>query len=463
MGQAIKTLLTDSINLMIQDVKSISTIRDLETKNRHEKDLKVLNNLHGEIEIMLHQLETSHDIWEDLKRFVRFIFWLENFQNEYRLKLTDEDKINRTFYVDNINRFFFHCMNHLHSFDYKLRMDLKSNEKSMERSVYLSLFLEEEISKQELCEYFKSFNINPQLFVSTIGDLIVDVSENQYWPKLRLDNMSRISNNFKREAIQIINNELSLRIAPKFENPSIINVSFLNFNTDITTHNHNQTNTINNLNKTIHHNVTNINHNTTNCQVDFENIIKENSITESKGTKTKKAKSNKLNPEINWTIIEKHFKEFFDLPILHGEKIPSNDIDILILNLQKCKNKSLIPESINNFFGNDFNKKLFRLYLWVITNPKYDSSVIPKTKHTDFMRRWDIVFGNGDLKTYTLIDFMGGKNSRKDKVENLSQYKDMHFDLRQKSHDLLNNEMSYKNITFQETRNFIEKIIELAK
>lgn len=464
MGQAIKTLFSDSMNLVVKDIKSIGIIMDLDRKKQAKKELVVLKYLRNEIESRLELLESSYDVWEDLKRFVDFIFWLENFQNEYRSKITDEDKIKRTFYVDTINRFFFHCMAHLHQFDSKLRTELSAKELSRERAVYLSIFLKEEIAKQELCEYFRSFGKDHQLEVSSIGDLIEETTDTKHWPQLKLGKDSRIVNFFKKEEIQHVKNELSFRIAPQLNVSNIDYTSILNLDINLNSvnsiHSYNQKNISNNVNKTIHHN---INNNTFNYQCKNEKIDLEKLKPESKKTKTKKAKSLDPIPQIKWNQLEKFFLEFFNLPILDGEKIPSNDIHDMINELQKSKNQKLPPDSITKFFRSVFNRKLFRLYLRVITDPTYQTSLIPYKKQSEFMKRWDIYFGHKNLKTYTLNDFIGAKASRKDKVETLKHHSNRYFEIKQKLNNLKNNEKNYNSISFRETRIFIDKILELAK
>lgn len=413
------------MNQMIKDFKSIGIFKNLETKKNDAKDLK---NLRGEIELKLHHLETSHDIWEDLKRFVNFLFWLENFQNEYRSKITDEDKIKRTFYVDTINRFFFHCMAHLHQFDSKLRIELSSKELSRERAVYLSLYLQEEIAKQELCEYFRSFGKNNQLQVSSIGDLIEELSEINYWPKLRLDQNSRISSDVKKEEIQNIKNELSIRISPQFNTATVIN------------------------------NTTNNNYHS--CDNNFEQ--NEKLKEEKKVVAKTKFKSDKNVAHIEWQHLLRWFEDFFDIPFLKNNDVKKPEIKQLWEILQKKSYDGKLPKSIIYFFKNDMNRRVFLIFLKHISESQDNNAPIPDSSYSIFANRWSSNLKIENMKYDTVKNFLGNKECR-DYLFNLKSYKENFHEIENSINELKSDQLRMEKTFHNNLLPFFTNILDICK
>jgi hypothetical protein len=202
MGQAIKTIITDASILIKKEILSIDLIQNIQRRNLEKKDLKVLEELYKEGRSIIQQLENSYDTKKDLEKLVDSLIRLEHFHITYRANITEMDKINRTFYVDNVNQIYFECFKYLYLFDMILRLSLRSEENKILKAFYLSLFPKETKSKIELNEIINKNEFQPEIVISLICDLILEFCPNEKCPTILLDDLSRISDEIKHQTFE---------------------------------------------------------------------------------------------------------------------------------------------------------------------------------------------------------------------------------------------------------------------
>lgn len=196
-------------------------------KELSKKDYKKLNSLQDESIEYVITLDYSYDIEKNIKTFIRFCNYINSFNLENRLILTEDDINCRTRYVDSINSIYYNLINHLNEFNLLLKSEIDATNSSL-KLVYLTFFLEEIEVKNNIINLIQKRSYGSNVTLSELDDLIDNYHNNNLWPNLGGYSYHRINVNVSRSYITIKEKVQKLNFSVAAQ-PNIISTS-INWN-----------------------------------------------------------------------------------------------------------------------------------------------------------------------------------------------------------------------------------------
>lgn len=126
------------------------------------------------------------DNLENLQEFIHLSLRVNQFYTGYILDITDKDRIQKTSYVDGLYTIYFRLKQCRDSMFEALKGSLFVENNSINKTLFLSCYLRDELSKELVQEEFLNSEYNAGVFVSKVHDRMDSLSCEKLWPDLVL-------------------------------------------------------------------------------------------------------------------------------------------------------------------------------------------------------------------------------------------------------------------------------------
>lgn len=440
MGQFLKDTL---LKLLLDENEIISSKANKDSgMNRVDRDNLVV--LKKKAERFLKLTNHTGNCTSDLERYVHLFTELFFLNEEHREILMNNDNLERTEYVDSVNKILYNLSDHLSFFMVLMKNSLFSLADPKVDLVYKSMFFTFDECKDQISKLLPKKTKDAELFVSDVVKTIKRISKDLQWPihgsidKVQFFNIQLVEVNSVVTKIRemaelplieevISDQELNLQkkethVQVHINNPQFYNVQNINVDAEVT-HYHQKSETL-----------------------PLEKPTSDKEPTE---------RSEKIvyDTRIKWDQFGKLLTEWIKIPVLNNCKV--TDVEVLELIESLKERRKHKAESLENLFKDNFNRRLFLLFLTSITIEQ-GNNIIPKNHYSEFLRKWSSVF-NRVMKKDLISDFLGEKPS-KDTRRNLNGYKKQSLELRQDIDAFLNDSKENSTIVYTETENYLKYI-----
>lgn len=359
----------------------------------------LLHKLTNDTEYYLNTIEYTGNPKTDLITYVNLFFELKTIDQNYRQEISEECKVKRTFYVDEVNRLYYKMKKYLLFFDTRLKVDLEiyndhsPKELILNKIIYFSMHYRDFNTQKYFDRFLKAHADEIYWPMHNAGWMIESISDNGQWPVLSGTFSSHIFIGDSTNVSEVISD--------------LKDVSGRHITPSISADDHS-------------------------------------------------------NKEILWDEFGELLITFFRLNLFQEEKIKTEELTDILIPYLKDREKTITqrPESIDLFFKKRINRRWFLLFLYTITNTKSDR-VIPISKHKEFRDNWCRAMKIKGMSKDRINDFMGNKESRKSFINLNGFYEDVKktegdidFDLRRLNQDVG---------TSKEIREFLSNALKLVK